>query len=361
MSLLHLNVRSLLGHLIASRAELAAWLGIPVDQRGTVLACGFIAAAGLGVAAISDRDPIGWAYVALAACGYLFLQTRLMPALLWSLIAGLGVWAALAGAPGAWVQVVFAITLTVISLTPPAEGQEVQPILTQVSSTAEQAQPNLKPTSADAEESLPQLAISIYSLGRFQALVGVQDWSAQILDRPTTGGLWLYLLALAVANPEASVSRATLAAQVSTGHSRRQQRDRFRRLLWDVQHDLGPLGALVVADRWSVRLDLSKVVFDGHRLHRLHNKLTSTDSPVTPGLLLEVRDALQLTAECQFLPDFERLAAKCGLDITHVRRAFSEARSRIHSLRGEVAQLLAAQPTPVFTAPAAGAIEGESS
>src|SRR6185437_4043796 len=85
------------------RDRLVGWAGVPRDPRGIVLACGFVATAGVGAVALSDGDPIGWGYLALAACGYFFVQTRLMPAFVWLVVAAMGLWGWWSGAPGAWV------------------------------------------------------------------------------------------------------------------------------------------------------------------------------------------------------------------------------------------------------------------
>src|SRR5258708_9808186 len=68
------------------RAVLDALL-VPRDARGIVLACGFVATAALGVSALLVGDPIGYGYLVGAAIGYFFLQTRLVPPVLWLLIS----------------------------------------------------------------------------------------------------------------------------------------------------------------------------------------------------------------------------------------------------------------------------------
>ncbi len=342
-----LKARLVLDHLRQiDRKQLREWAGVPRDARGIVLACGFAGAAGIGAATVSDHDPLGWAYIALACCGYLFVQSRAIPTLAWMIVTALALWAYSAGAPGAWVAVLFGLCLTLVSLLP----------ATVPSALPNEPQPNLSETSAAVEVPLsiarpaPQLAI--YTLGHFQVLVDGQDNTGRILDKPAVGGLWCYLLALAVRNPDSPIARTTLASQLWPRGNRSQQLERLRRQLWDVQHDLGALGDMVVADRSSVRFDLSAATVDALLLKQLCDDLrNNAGQPVTGELLLEVRRVLDESVDRTFLPDFERLAGDAGLDAMAARRTVTEARSNITVLRGELARLLAAQQAPKHIRP----------
>src|SRR5206468_3488597 len=132
---------------------------------------------------------------------------------------------------------------------------------------------------------------SISSIGHFHVQVGGRDVTSGILDKRTIGGLWCYLLALAARTPDSAITRALLATQFSPGLPKRRQRERFRRQLWDLQHDLGPeLGALVIVDRSSVRLDVGRTTFDVALLRQLCSELNQRiDSSIDAQLLLHVR------------------------------------------------------------------------
>src|SRR5438477_12801128 len=76
------------------------FVGLPRDPRGIVLACGSAAAVALGVAVLlASGDPIGFGYLAVAVVTYLFVQTRLVPAVFWLFVAAFGAWSALSSAP----------------------------------------------------------------------------------------------------------------------------------------------------------------------------------------------------------------------------------------------------------------------
>src|SRR5712692_5398493 len=101
-----------------SSVRLLETLGVPRDPRGIVLACGFFAAAALGIGALLVHDPIGYAFLAAAAVGYFFLQTRLLPTLLWLSIATYGAVGALAGDPINWIECGLGLLLAAVALVP---------------------------------------------------------------------------------------------------------------------------------------------------------------------------------------------------------------------------------------------------
>ncbi|HVA20418.1 MAG TPA: hypothetical protein VMU55_09590, partial [Solirubrobacteraceae bacterium] len=89
-----------------------------------MLLCGFIAAAALGASALLYGDPIGYAYLAASAIGYFFLQTRLVPTVLWLLISFGGLAGATAGNSSDWVAFGLGLLLAIVSvLPPPAESK----------------------------------------------------------------------------------------------------------------------------------------------------------------------------------------------------------------------------------------------
>src|SRR5450759_5062193 len=91
---------------------------VPRDPRGIVLLCGFIAAAALGASALMVGDPIGYGYLAAVAVGYFFLQTRLVPTVLWLLVALGGAAGAVAGNTSDWIVCVLGTLLAIVSLIP---------------------------------------------------------------------------------------------------------------------------------------------------------------------------------------------------------------------------------------------------
>src|SRR5579859_4522569 len=138
------NLRELQG-LLSDRDYLLDRAGVPRDPRGIVLGCGFATAAAVGLVALLNDDPIGWAYVVAGLLGYLFLQTRLIPVSVWLLVVAAGIWGAWAGARGALVEAGYGAVLAVVAALPVADEWADDP----------KPQPNLSPTSSRVEESSP--------------------------------------------------------------------------------------------------------------------------------------------------------------------------------------------------------------
>jgi hypothetical protein len=85
-----------------------------------VLLCGYVAACAVGLIALltPPNDPIGWAYIALAAVGYFFIQTRGLTTFLWLLVAAGGAAIALAGGLSGWVEFGLGLALAIVGLVP---------------------------------------------------------------------------------------------------------------------------------------------------------------------------------------------------------------------------------------------------
>ncbi|MDQ6879867.1 MAG: transposase, partial [Candidatus Dormibacteraeota bacterium] len=100
---------------------------VPRDPRGIVLLCGYVASTAFGLIALLSPpgDPIGWAYIGVAAIGYLFIQTRGLTTFLWLLFAAGGAAVILAGEASGWVECLLGVALAVVAVTPPpAEYRE---------------------------------------------------------------------------------------------------------------------------------------------------------------------------------------------------------------------------------------------
>ena len=117
------------------RGSVLDTLLVPRDARGIVLACGFVAVAALGVSLLLVGDPLGYAYLLGAAMGYLFLQTRLVPTVLWLLISFGGAAGAAAGNASDWIVCGFGLLLAGVSLLRvPAAFREAPAVPTHESS-----------------------------------------------------------------------------------------------------------------------------------------------------------------------------------------------------------------------------------
>jgi len=105
----------------AGRSRLLALLGVPVDRRGIVLLCGYVAAAAVGLIALltPPGDRIGWAYMGLALMGYFFIQTRGLTVFLWLLVAVGGIALVSSGSMSGWVQFGIGLALAAVGVSAP--------------------------------------------------------------------------------------------------------------------------------------------------------------------------------------------------------------------------------------------------
>lgn len=334
---------------------------VPKDPRGIVLLCGFVMAAALGIGALLVGDPIGFGFLAGAAVGYFFLQTRALPALIFLAVAVYGAAGGIAGAPADWVECGVALLLTLVALFPvpsiyrdeagPAPQMPAATPVSDVAASNGQTSAFLEVsptrTSAKAEIPLPTSLetpihrLAIHSLGRLSLLSSNRDLATDLEDKPVLAFMWKYLLARA-ASGAAHVSREAFGDELSPGVSKATQRERLRKQLYDLQNDIEPaLAAVVRSNRSDVWLDLKDTDFDIASLRELVERIRQRGFLIDPRLAEEVRRMLQATGEQEFMAGFEELENKVTQARGTAGEVVAEARTTIANLRAELASALA--------------------
>jgi hypothetical protein len=357
-------------------------LGVPRDPRGIVLACGFFAAAALGIGALLVHDPIGYGFLAAAAVGYFFLQTRLLPTMLWLSIAAYGAVGALAGDPINWIECALGLLLAAVALVPvpaiyltrpvpageplvvPQPGldrrngeasafPEVPP--TRSSAKAEVGDAAPLQTSAKAEESngdrpddvgstaidtsRPRLVIR--SVGQLRLRGPGGDLAPDLEDRPVLAFLWKYLLARWVSG-DPHVARTAVSDEASPGVSEASQRERLRKQLHDLQRHLpAELAALVRSNRTHVWLDLEGTESDVASLRDLSSRIRLRGFLIDSALSQEIHETLAETDSQEFLSGFEELEHKVNQGRGTAGRVVAEARTAIANQRAELIRAVA--------------------
>jgi hypothetical protein len=281
---------------------------VPRDARGIVLLCGFVMAAALGIGALLVGDPIAYALLAAAAIGYLFLQTRILPALIFLAVAVYGAAGGLAGAPVDWVECGVAVLLTLVALFPvpavyrdesgeaPRDPRTTLAPASIASNGETSALLEVSParTSAFLEDSVAannglKHRLVIQSIGRLRLLLGTRDLATDLEAKPVLAFMWKYLLARA-ASRAAHVSREAFGDELSPGMSKATQRERLRKQLYDLQNDVEPsVAAVVRTNRSDVWLDLEDTDFDIAALRQLGERIRQR------GFLIDA----QLAAACR--------------------------------------------------------------
>lgn len=369
---------------------------VPRDPRGIVLACGFLAAAALGVNALVFGDPLGYAYLAGAAIGYFFLQTRLVPTALWLLISFGGAAGATAGNSSGWIVCGLGLLLAVVSLLPvPAEfrdgaprrelpeagslelhageanGQsngsipdsssflEEQPessrILEVRAATSDEPRPTGDNSFGDGlglnepvDNQIPSSApaatvarVSISTMGRLCIQVNGRDLTERVNEQPRLEFLLSYLLARTVRG-DTGIQRPALAEEVAPGISPVSQRDRLRKTLYALLSTLGPeaKGFLRVTST-HVTLDLSSLDVDVIVLEQLSRQIGRRNALIDAELADQIRVLLEQTAG-EFLAGFSELEQQVTAGHGSASQVVGEAEVLIAGWRADLVQALAA-------------------
>lgn len=329
--------------------ELRDIVQIPREPRGIVLACSFVAAAAFGIAALLVGDPIGYFFLAAAALGYFFLQTRLVPTTLWLLIGAYGAAGGFAGNPTGWVEASLGLLLAIVSLTPlPVMYRDVAIKLPAADTHEDQTSAFLEvsptqdsPLAEVGRAGRPETVLSIRSSGRLRLLGPAGDLAPALEDKPVLAFIWKYLLARhALGEPQ--VARESLGDEVSPRISAATQRGRVRKQLYDVRKDIHPdLAALVRTNRSHVWLDLANTSFDIDSLKELSARVQTRGVILDDELADQVQAMLAATGPQEFLVGFEELENRVTQGRGTAGQVVADARAMISNERAVLAQALA--------------------
>ncbi len=309
------------------------------------------------------RDPRG-----IVLLGYFFLQTRFLPTFLWLLIAAYGALGGVGGAAGGWVECGLGLLLAAVAAIPtPVDSTPEKPLaaatqtiesshqngqsaVAETSAPVEVPLPAIRETSASLEESPSvgagqvlerQGRLAIRSIGTLQIRAAGQDMTRGLEDKPVLSFLFEYLLARWVLD-EPKVVRPALGDELSPGLPSKNQLDRLRKQLYDLQRDIDPaLGALVRADRTSVWLELSDVDSDVTELRSLASTLTDDHELISPQQAGTIERLLNDIHGKEFLAGFEELERRVTQSRGTAGQVVADARLRLAEHRADLARALA--------------------
>lgn len=371
---------------VRGNPQLLDKLLVPRDPRGIVLLCGFIAAGALGVSALLFSDPIGYAYLAAVAFGYFFLQTRLVPTLLWVLLAVWGVAIAAAGNSSGWVACGLSVLLALVSLIPvpvryrfvavqlePSRKDEESP--TRLGSDGVPQRPQKSESSIFLEDlSALELApaeslnsngnrssstavdsamhaidgaaprpgpVAIRTMGRLRLETDERGVTQRLNEQPRLEFLLSFLIARAVRHGDAGIERLGLADEVAPGFPAGSQRDRLRKQLHALQGTLGPqLKGLVRVNRTHVGLDLRQVHVDVMALLEMGQLVSRRSALIDEELADKITKQLELTTG-EFLSGFSELEQQVTEGRGSASQVVEEARLLIAGYRADLVRVLA--------------------
>ena len=320
---------------------------VPRDARGIVLACGFVGASALGADALLLGDPIGFGYLVAAGVGYFFLQTRLVPSLLWLLIGAGGIAGATAGNSSDWVVGGLGLLLALVALFRPTQTLDAQ-TSGKVEESVSVARPSThsdlngsEVSSRNPEVALASL-VSIRTIGRLRLEAGGEDLSDRLTDQPSLQFLFTYLLARTVGGRDSAIDRTSLADEVAPGISTSSQRGRLRNQLYKLLSALGPeLKGLLRVNNVQISLDLSSVEVDFVELEQLSQLVKRRAGLIDQDLGDRVRDLLESTAGGEFLAGFSELEQQVTAGRGTASQVVEEARTAIADWRADLVLALA--------------------
>jgi len=338
-------------------------LGVPRDRRGIVLLCGYIAACAVGLIALltPPDDPIGWAYIALAAVGYFFIQTRGLTTFLWLLVAAGGAAIALAGGPSGWVEFGLGLALAVVGLTPVpsayrfprfAPDRQLGPEAARSTNGDSSRFLEVSPTRTSRKVEEPEAhavdtgraadgRLRIHSIGRLRLFSGTDDLASSLEDKPVLDFLFKYLLTRYVLG-QPPPGRDALAEELSPGLPESSRRKRLRKQIYDLQKDLAPpIAALIHATRTYVWLEVDRAGFDVDELRDLAHGIRQPGSMIDAELAAEIHTMLDETEAKEFLPGFEELESKVNSGKGTAGDLVAQARELIANQRAELVRALA--------------------
>jgi DNA-binding SARP family transcriptional activator len=348
---------------------------IPKDPRGIVLACGLVAVVAFSVNALILGDWIGFAYLIAAAVGYLFLQTRLVPTVVWVAIGAYGVLAATAGNASAWIVVGLGAALAGVSLVRPAQSDQPQTsrnlevrlqqpeldLVPQAATRPEtsgilelpgpQASPNGAGLAVDAAEAeadeVPSVAstrhrVALRAIGSLAIQVDGRDQTRRLRDQPRLEFLLSYLLARKVCDWEAAADRSAIAEEIAPGYEPAVQRDRLRKTLHAFKAALGTdLKDLVRVSGSHFKLDIADVDFDVAALFEMSARVTRRHGLIDVALADEIRELLERTAAGEFLAGFSELEHHVTEGKGAAGEMVEQARDRVRGWRADLTSVLA--------------------
>jgi len=171
--------------------------------------------------------------------------------------------------------------------------------------------------------------LSLRTLGGLRVLSGSEDLTSALVDRKVLAFIWLHLLARKLRNPNDTITRASLADELSPGLESSTQRSRLRGRLSEVRNELPPaVGRRVTVSGDRITLDLTGCHSDFHELLDAEKTYRGSNGLLAPDQLAALESVLA-GADGQFLPDWDDLEH-------HVNGARGGAGEVVAELRSKV-------------------------
>jgi len=184
--------------------------------------------------------------------------------------------------------------------------------------------------------------LSINSLGGLRLVDGSGDLTSALLDRKVLAFLWLYLLARALQNGQDSVTRASLADELSPGLDAATQRSRLRGRLSELRNQLpAGLGRRVIVAGDRIRLDLTDCDVDAEQFLESARSYSTSKGVLSTEQLASL-ESLVAQSQASFLTEWDEIEQHvnagrggAGEVVANLRHSVEAARSILLRSLGE--------------------------
>jgi DNA-binding SARP family transcriptional activator len=164
----------------------------------------------------------------------------------------------------------------------------------------------LEPAGATAAATTGHvLDLQIRTLGGVRITAGGEDLTSALLDRKVLAFLWLHLLARTLRNPGDSITRSSLADELSPGLDSSAQRSRLRGRLSELRNQLPrALGRRVKVVGERISLDLADCKIDIRELADAARTYGGSNGVLTSDQLAQL-EAVVTRTQGSFLPEWD--------------------------------------------------------
>jgi hypothetical protein len=169
-------------------------------------------------------------------------------------------------------------------------------------------------------------ALQVRTLGGLRITAGGEDLTSALLDRKVLAFLWLHLLARTLRNPDGSITRSSLADELSPGLDTSAQRSRLRGRLSELRNQLpASLGRRVQVQGERIHLDLADCTIDARDLADAARMYEGSNGILTSDQLTQL-DAIVAGVQGSFLTEWDEIEQ-------HVNSGRSGAGEVVNDLR----------------------------
>ena len=184
--------------------------------------------------------------------------------------------------------------------------------------------------------------LTIRTVGGLRLTQGGADLTSSLIDRKVLAFLWIYLLARRLRNAHDTITRASLADELSPGLDSSTQRSRLRGRLSEMRNQLpAALGKRLEVSGERISLDLTDCSIDLQRLLEASQIYAGAKGVLTAGQLADIESVVS-DSEGVFLPDWDDLEQHingarggAGEVVADLRRRVETARSALLRSLGE--------------------------